>query len=114
MKMYGGQSNALRPNMVCLVRAWLSAVVWTQLLLTKVSVGPKKDSPDGRRQTVFQRFCRRPGPGFKILLNSLNPQTKDANKHIFCTVSTPQKPRAINAWFFVGQLTDFGVYMNTC
>ena len=74
--------------MVCLVPAWQSAVVWIQQRSIKVKDGPKKDSPDGHQQTVFQRFCLQPGPVFKTLQSLLIPPIAGMNN--VCNGSTPQ------------------------
>ena len=70
MKMCGVPSNALRPNTVCHVQVWQSAVGLTQQRLTKANAGPKKGNHDGRPPTVFPRFCRPQGQKSKILLSS--------------------------------------------
>lgn len=69
--MFGAQSSDSQQNMVCLVRVWRGAAVWTRPHSTKASVGPKKANPDGHPPTAFPRFCLQRAHPSKILQNLL-------------------------------------------
>ena len=53
--------------MVCPVRDWRGAAVWTQQHLIKVNAGPKKANRVGHQPTAFQRFWLQPVHLSKIL-----------------------------------------------
>ena len=99
-KMYGGQSNVLQPNMVCLVLDWRNAVDWTQRRSIKVSAGPKKVSPDGHQQTVFPRFYRPPGRKSRILPSLLTHLTLRANKKLFARIRHPKPHVVLHVVFY--------------
>ena len=75
------QSNVLPANMAKPVPVLLNAVGWTQPLLIKVNVGPKKVNPDGLLLTVSLKYCPPLARRLTILLN-LSPRiTKICKKN---------------------------------